>query len=556
MAGSPATRDKTHDTRENETTVDRQAPDPFIGKTIGNCEIREKMNEGGTAYIYKAYNPRFEIERVVKILKPSLSEEEDFYERFKQEAQLTARLDHPNILRIFDTGEVDGYFYIEMEYLVGQTLRQYIQAAQRINEREALRIAVQIVRALDYAHTVNIETPKGVITGILHRDLKPENIMITPDKTVKLMDFGAAKPLNMTSDTMQGMIVGTFHYMSPEQLAGRELDVRSDFFSLGIVLYELLTGAKPFLASNLTGLIECIRECKFDRPGKIRPSISPMIEELIEQLLSKNPDHRPGSAKEIHEQLEICIQAYSAWGAGRKMRVPFSFKRFFPVLSMIISIIALGLSLAALMRRPPVVNQQQAAAGFTEEQAPVSLLEKGREIEKKGMWQEAATIYELVPSVKDGGPANEYLEAQLRRAYISFKHLNQYTRARSILEKLRLEYSDPAIDAYLGQIYFKLALYIEARDRLNAALSSKKGSVIQMTGDLKREMLYYYANALDRQYIYVDRNSSLLMDAIKAWGYYLEFSECDKNPDDDCAFARERKAELESIEQEQQEEKE
>jgi tRNA A-37 threonylcarbamoyl transferase component Bud32 len=530
----------------------RPSPDSFIGGKLGNCEIREKMNEGGTAFIYKAYNPRFEIERVVKVLKPSLSEEEDFYERFTQEAQLTARLDHPNILRVYDTGEADGYFYIEMEYIAGQTLRQYIQSAPRINEREVLRIAAQVAAALNYAHTVKIDTPKGAITGILHRDIKPENIMITADKVVKLMDFGAAKPLNITSNTMQGMIVGTFHYMSPEQLEGKELDVRSDFFSLGIVLYESLTGVKPFVAANLTALIERVRECKFERPRKVRPSITPMTEELIEQLLSRHPEHRPRSAREIHETVETCIQAFSAWGAGRRARTPFSVRRLFPGLSLLISLCALGVSLLALFRQPVIESRE--GAPVEEAGAAVSLLEKGREIEKKGMWREAAAIYELAPSVEDGGPANEYLEAQLRRAYISFKRLNQYTLARSILEKLRLEYSDPAIDAYLGQIYFKLALYIEARDRLDAALSSNKGSVIAMTHDFKREMLYYYANALDRQYIYVERNPSLLMDAIKAWDYYSEFSACAKKSDEDCRFARERKAELEQIEQDLQRE--
>ena len=135
-----------------------QSKDPFVGKTFGHCEIREKINEGGTAYIYKAFNTSFKLFRVIKILKPSLSDEEDFYIRFIQEAQLTARLDHPNILRVYNTGEVDGYFFIEMEYLEGKTLRNLISDGKKISERETLNIASQLAKALNYAHKIRLLT--------------------------------------------------------------------------------------------------------------------------------------------------------------------------------------------------------------------------------------------------------------------------------------------------------------------------------------------------------------------------------------------------------------
>jgi serine/threonine protein kinase len=523
-----------------------RGPDPFIGKTIGNCEIIEKLNEGGTAYIYKAHNLRFKLDRVIKILKPSLMEEGEFFARFVQEAQLTARLDHPNILRVYDTGEVDGFFYIEMEYIAGHTLRSYLQSTSRMSEREVLNITSQIIKALDYAHNIKIETPTGeMISGILHRDIKPENIMITSDKTVKLMDFGAAKPLNITSNTMQGMIVGTFHYMSPEQLDGKALDVRSDFFSLGIVLYEMYCGKKPFIGSNLTTLIEKIKSTKYERPRKLRPSISPLGEELVERLLSKNPDDRPRTAKEINESVQICIHSNESWGAGRKVRVPFSFKRIYPTLSLVLSVAACAISVIAYLRVP---KNQSAIPSYASE--TMSLLERGREIERKGQWEDAISIYELVPSLKNGGMANEYLEAQIRRAYICFHYLNQFTKARSILEKLRMEFSDPAIDAYLGQIYFKLALYNESRDRLEAALNSKKGSVMPQTEEFRRDLLFYYASALDRQYTYVDsRSPGLLIEALKAWNYYLQYSDCQsKLKDEQCIAASNRRSELEKIE--------
>jgi serine/threonine protein kinase len=519
--------------------------DPFIGKTIGNCQILEKINEGGTAYIYKAHNNPFDLDRVIKILKPSLIDEEDFFQRFRQEAQLTARLDHPNILRVFDTGVANGYFYIEMEYITGQTLREYMIANPRIPERDILSVASQVVKALEYAHHVKISGANGeTIYGILHRDIKPENIMITTDKLVKLMDFGAAKPLNITSNTMQGMIVGTFHYMSPEQLAGGKLDIRSDFFSLGIVLYELFCGQKPFMAENLTGLINKINECKYISVHKIRPSIMPLTEEIIDKLLSKNRDHRPSSEKEILEDLNVCLQANASWGVGKKVKIPFSFKRSFGTVSLVFSLIALCFSALALWRSmiptiaPPKFGQS----------ATIPLLDRGRSFEREHRWDDAVNTYKMVPSMEKGGLANEYLEAQIRMAAIYLRHMRQFEKARTILEKLRTNYSDPAIDAFLGESYFHLGIYDDAQERIEAALASQAGSVIALNFDFKREILFYHAYTLDRKNNPKSNNQAQLMEAVKAWNYYIEFSNCSTKPSDgECAFAMKRLADLERM---------
>ena len=517
--------------------------DPFIGKTIGNCSILEKINEGGTALIYKAHNTPFDLDRVIKILKPSLIDDEDFFQRFRQEAQLTARLDHPNVLRVFDTGEVNGYFYIEMEYITGQTLREYMVANPKIGERDILSMASQIVKALEYAHNVRITTTAGeAIHGILHRDIKPENIMITGGKLIKLMDFGAAKPLSITSNTMQGMIVGTFHYMSPEQLSGGKLDIRSDFFSLGIVLYELFSNQKPFVAENLTGLIQKINECKYTRLRKLRPSISPLTEELIDKLLSKNRNHRPSSEKEILQDLDTCIQSFTSWGSGKKVKIPFSIKRHFGVLSLVISIVALFLSGVALWRSTFVGTTPPR---FTQS-ATIPLLDKGKSLEREGRWDDAINTYKMVPSMDKGGLANEYLEAQIRMAIINLRHLKDFEKTRSILEKLRTKFSDPAIDAFLGEAYFHLGVFDDAQERIEAALSSQAGSVIQLTPEFKREILYYHAYTLDKKSSQEQFNQALLMEAVKAWNYFLDFSACPaKTGDDQCLFARKRLADLE-----------
>jgi len=519
--------------------------DPFIGKQCGNCTILERINEGGTAYIYLAHNLRFDLKRVVKILKPSLVEEQDFFLRFKQEARLVAQFDHPNILRVYDTGEEQGYFYIEMEFVEGQTLREYAIRNPRINERELLSIAVQVVGALDYAHTIAITGPGGeAIKGILHRDIKPENIMITSARQVKLMDFGAARPLNISSHTMQGMIVGTFHYMSPEQISGSPLDPRSDFFSLGIVFYELATGKRPFSSDSLTELIKSIRNSSYTRARKIRPSISPLTEELIDRLLARDPDHRPSSAKEIMEALNHCMNSYQSFGTPRKISVPFSLKRHFAGIALALSVAALGLSLVAFLRTmavPKAVPQFSETTSFP-------FLEKGKAAERRERWDEAIAAYKLVPPIERGGLANEYLEAQIRMAAIMIIEQADYGKARKILEDLKARYSDPAIDAYLGRAYYEMGLYTEAQERFETALKATVGSVIPQTPAFKRDILYISAATLDKRYQTESHNEALLIEAIKAWNYFLEFSGCPPRSDDEeCAYAAKRSALLSKL---------
>jgi len=327
----------------------RDKPDPFIGRHIGNCEITEKLSEGGSADIYLAYNERLRMRRVVKVLKPALVNNEEFFMRFSREAQLTARMDHPNILRVFDTGQVERCFYIEMEYLTGQTLRSLLEArGGSLPEREALAIALQVAAALEYAHRVEVESADGEkIRGIVHRDIKPENIMVTPEKTVKLMDFGAAKPLNVQSMTAAGTIVGTFHYMSPEQLEGEKLSFTSDFFSLGIVLYEMLAGRNPFDDESLSKLVGNIKGGKHRRLREVRPSVTRQTERLVERLLARNPHRRPSTAEEIRTELELQLAFSTLWGG--RAALPFARRRTV-ALALLLSMAALACSLAALLK--------------------------------------------------------------------------------------------------------------------------------------------------------------------------------------------------------------
>ncbi len=529
--------------------MDPFSGDPFVGQMVGNCKILEKINEGGSALIYRAHNVNFNLDRVIKILRPALAEDEDNFERFKQEAQLTARLDHPNILRVFDTGEIGKQFFIEMEFVEGQSLRSYLASHIRVREADILGLASQIVGALDYAHNVQIKSGEGdLIRGILHRDIKPENIMITSAGAVKLMDFGAAKPMSVNTRTMQGTVVGTPHYMSPEQINGDPLDARSDFFSLGVLLYELCTGRRPFEADNLASLLWKIDACKYERIRKLRPSISPLTEELIEKLLSKSVEYRPATAVEIQETLQISLRAFRVWGSGGTARIPYSWKRSYPTIALVASLVALSLSGYTFWRGWRFMHGFSASPQLKSYFS--SLLGKGMEAEMAKDWSAALAAYELVPAPDKGGDRDVYLEAQLRSGSIYFRHKDQLTKARSILESLRRDYDDPAIDAYLGQLYYGQALYLEAKDRLEAYFNSSKTTVLRNSSyfnphDFQKDALYAYANALDGQYTFIEQKPELLDAAITAWDRFGRFADCAADPDDKrCRSMEKRSDEL------------
>ena len=231
----------------------------MIGRSISHYEITEKIGEGGMGHVFRARDTKLKRDVALKFLPQSMAQDETARRRFLREARSAAALDHPYICQIFEIGEVDGVGFIVMEYVSGQTLKEKL-AEERLPVPECLRIAAEIAEALDKAQQ----------TGIVHRDLKPANIMITSDGHVKLMDFGLAKrasgaqevtqQVSVTKLTRAGSTLGTVPYMSPEQLQGREVDHRSDLFSLGVVLHEMATGRLPFSGESSVDQMAAIME--------------------------------------------------------------------------------------------------------------------------------------------------------------------------------------------------------------------------------------------------------------------------------------------------------
>jgi len=231
--------------------------DPLIGKEIGRFVITERIGEGGMAVVYKAHQPSLNRDVAVKILTGPLARDEEFVLRFRREAVVAGALGHPNILTVHDAGTTeDGLHYIVMEYASGGTLKELLARGPLSVER-ACEIGAQVADALEAAHGA----------GIVHRDLKPSNILFSGDGRPLLMDFGVALTASGTRLTRAGVVVGTPEYMSPEQAQGAEVDRRSDVYSLGILVYEMLTGDVPFVGDTPLGTLYQVSDSRRDGCG-------------------------------------------------------------------------------------------------------------------------------------------------------------------------------------------------------------------------------------------------------------------------------------------------
>ena len=221
--------------------------DKYIGKRLdGRYEIREIIGVGGMAFVYKAYDTIDDRIVAVKILKDEFLANEEFTRRFKNESKAIAILSHTNIVKVFDVSFGDRIQYIVMEYIDGITLKEYIEQQKDIRWKEAVHFTVQILRALQHAHD----------KGIVHRDIKPQNIMLLPDGTIKVTDFGIARfarsDIRLTSAAEKA--IGSVHYISPEQARGEITDEKADIYSVGVMLYEMLSGRLPFEADNAVSI--------------------------------------------------------------------------------------------------------------------------------------------------------------------------------------------------------------------------------------------------------------------------------------------------------------
>ncbi|MGW8888492.1 protein kinase domain-containing protein [Streptomyces sp. NPDC055749] len=281
----------------------------------GRYQLRDLLGEGGMASVYLAYDSALDRQVAIKTLHTELGREQSFRERFRREAQAVAKLQHTNIVSVFDTGEdeLGGALmpYIVMEYVEGQplgsVLQSDIQQYGAMPAEKALKVTADVLAALETSHEM----------GLVHRDIKPGNVMMTKRGVVKVMDFGIARAMQsgVTSMTQTGMVVGTPQYLSPEQALGRGVDARSDLYSVGIMLFQLLTGRIPFDADSPLAIAYAHVQEEPVAPSAINRSITPAMDALVARALKKNPNERFPSAAAMQDEVTRVLNAGGRTGA-------------------------------------------------------------------------------------------------------------------------------------------------------------------------------------------------------------------------------------------------
>ncbi|MFP4416844.1 MAG: protein kinase domain-containing protein [Chitinispirillaceae bacterium] len=265
--------------------------------TLGSGTVTQRINVGGMAIIYEIWNQELEITRAVKLLRPDHTE--DSVERFQTEMKISAKLHHPNIIEIYTVGKWHDLPYIEMERIDGFTLEKIIEQAGCLPLEVCTAVAIMIGRALNYAHNQIYVLYGKTYKGIIHRDLKPSNVMITNNGKIKLMDFGIAKPVTASIHTCTDVVIGTLQYLSPEQLEGRESDCRSDIYSLGAVIYEMLTGRQAFPEPGLARLVPDKLEGAYVPLDKYDIKIPRTLRDIVHKSLRREPEKRYQSTLEF-----------------------------------------------------------------------------------------------------------------------------------------------------------------------------------------------------------------------------------------------------------------
>jgi len=267
---------------------------------LGKYELRGILGRGGMGVVYEGYDPHIERVVAIKTIRIGGFDEEQQQEllaRFKREAQAVGRLSHPNIVQVYEYGEHEGKPYIAMEFVKGRELGDLLAQGERYEFADTVHIAEQMLAALAYCHS----------HGVVHRDLKPANLLMLDDGTVKLTDFGIARVESSTL-TVIGAVMGTPNYMSPEQLSGQSVDARSDLFAAGVILYELITGEKPFPGKTIPVIMNRVMRAEFEAPSSINVHLTPSWDRLLARALGRRPADRFQSAQDFLAALRLAVE--------------------------------------------------------------------------------------------------------------------------------------------------------------------------------------------------------------------------------------------------------
>jgi serine/threonine-protein kinase len=270
-----------------------------VGELIcGRYELEELVGTGGMSSVYKAKDRLLERRVALKILSDMYGADEATVERFRREARAVAQLSHPNIVTVIDRGEDEGRQFIVFEYVEGENLKQLLERSGRLPVRRALDLAIQVGRGLAFAHEA----------GIVHRDVKPQNVLLNGDGQAKVTDFGIARSIDVDSVTLTGTVMGTSNYIAPEQASGRRVDLRTDVYALGVVLFELLVGRVPFSGESFVAV--ATQHVNEPPPSvlELRPEVPVRVANAVDRALAKQPTDRYASMADFVAELEACLR--------------------------------------------------------------------------------------------------------------------------------------------------------------------------------------------------------------------------------------------------------
>ena len=289
-----------------------QWKEDVVAERIGKYVIEKKLGQGGMGIVYKCRDPETGRLAAVKVLPQQLASDAAFLQRFKREVMTLQRMDHPNIVKIYEQGTADSAYYYAMEYAEGVSLETALAKKERMDPLRAIRIIRACAEALQHSHARNI----------IHRDIKPANIMLLEGEGIKLMDFGIAKVLDATRMTATQGVLGTVEYMSPEQSQGRHVDARTDVYSLGVVLYQCLTTRTPITGTNPTQIIMKLRTHQIESPDEWVPDLPKNLAALVMRMLEKDPAKRLESARELIRELDRIAKQIETGITGRGPATP------------------------------------------------------------------------------------------------------------------------------------------------------------------------------------------------------------------------------------------